>query len=483
MGAKTEYDVVLSFAGEDRERARELFRALSARGVKVFYDDDDKAVFWGEDLYSHLSDLYENRARFCVMLLSKAYAEKRWTNRERQAAQARAFRENGPYILPVRLDDSTRIPGILETVGCLSWPPESAESIANAVVNKLGAYMSEHDQPPKVPKDDAKHSIYLFQQRLEKLYQKANKGLATEYIYSYLCRTVGYLCKQVGNKKACHEDFIRPIAWTFAFASKVGCDLGTSFFKKYPACCPNCVETPCVCLKTGKKPSSEMPAYKVQEELEGKYHTLINSKVPLDFQRARVLITSIYPNNEVIWHYAGPWHHFAKLHEEVAEIHEAFSAFSKGEKPIGAVSEELANLLAWLIGAWHIGLKPKSMDWELLDYYQKGCPVCHAASCMCKPYSGRPDRLVDSKLLESLKARLLELQSVIPCAKDDIAELARSASVAVDTKSDVTGRLLLAQIQFKLERIRRDVPPDEADGKTGLLLIATILNLIERCHR
>ena len=49
-----------------------------------------------------------------------------------------AFSWNAKYILPVRLDD-TQIPGILPTIGYLQWPPEDAESIADAALSKFEA--------------------------------------------------------------------------------------------------------------------------------------------------------------------------------------------------------------------------------------------------------------------------------------------------------------------------------------------------------
>src|SRR5678816_4281356 len=100
-----QYDVALSFAGEDRNRAAELYETLKAKGVRVFYDQNELANLWGKNLADHLSDLYLNRAKFCVMLISRHYVEKMWTNHERQAAQARAIRENKEYILPIRLGD------------------------------------------------------------------------------------------------------------------------------------------------------------------------------------------------------------------------------------------------------------------------------------------------------------------------------------------------------------------------------------------
>jgi hypothetical protein len=131
-----EYDVALSFAGEDREYAEELANALRGK-ANVFYDGFETAKLWGEDLYVYLSELYAHRARYCIMFLSEHYANKLWTNHERKAAQSRAFRENNAYILPIRLD-STEIPGIPETVGYLNWHDEGAEKIASYIFLKLG---------------------------------------------------------------------------------------------------------------------------------------------------------------------------------------------------------------------------------------------------------------------------------------------------------------------------------------------------------
>jgi hypothetical protein len=88
-----DYDVALSFAGEDREYAEALAEALKRHGMKVFYDRYEKSTLWGKNLYTHLSDLYQNQARYCVIFVSRYYATKVWTTREREAAQARALQE------------------------------------------------------------------------------------------------------------------------------------------------------------------------------------------------------------------------------------------------------------------------------------------------------------------------------------------------------------------------------------------------------
>ena len=137
-----EYDVALSFAGEDRHYAERLAELLRAEEYSVFYDEYEWAKLWGKDLYVHLSSVYKDQANYCVMFLSKHYAQKIWTNHERQSAQARAFEENREYILSVRLDD-TEIPGILPTVGYLDLRSMTIERVYQVLVEKLSGVTSQ----------------------------------------------------------------------------------------------------------------------------------------------------------------------------------------------------------------------------------------------------------------------------------------------------------------------------------------------------
>ena len=144
---KYDHDVALSFAGEDRHHAEELAALLRKNGYKVFYDKYELAQLWGKNLYTHLSSVYKDNARYCVMFLSEHYARKLWTNHERESAQARAFEENEEYILPVRLDD-TEIPGILPTVGYLDSRSMSTDKIYQALVEKLSDPPSQQTTAP-----------------------------------------------------------------------------------------------------------------------------------------------------------------------------------------------------------------------------------------------------------------------------------------------------------------------------------------------
>lgn len=135
-GSMNKYDIVISFAGEDRLIAESIAEKLKRDGVKVFYDTYEKATFWGKDLYEHLNDVYKNKAKFCLMVISNNYRDKQWTNHERKAAQARAFSQYKEYILPLKLDD-TEIPGLNETIGYVDYRKSDTEEVVSLLKSKL----------------------------------------------------------------------------------------------------------------------------------------------------------------------------------------------------------------------------------------------------------------------------------------------------------------------------------------------------------
>ena len=133
---KYQYDVVLSFAGEDRNIVEKIAECLKNSQIKVFYDKYEEVDLWGKDLYTHLDDIYQNKAKYCIIFISKWYANKNWTNHERMSAQARAFTESEEYVLPIRLDN-TQIPGIRPTVGYIDGNKYTPKQICNMILKKI----------------------------------------------------------------------------------------------------------------------------------------------------------------------------------------------------------------------------------------------------------------------------------------------------------------------------------------------------------
>ena len=151
-----EYDVALSFAGEDRKVVQAIASALQRQSVRVFYDEFETSTLWGKDLYQHLASIYHQKARFCVVFASRSYAQKAWTKHELKQAQARAFGQDGEYILPVKIDDEP-IPGISQTIGYLDIRHHGPKGIANLLLAKLGKPL---DQPKDAIAEEPQYVTY-----------------------------------------------------------------------------------------------------------------------------------------------------------------------------------------------------------------------------------------------------------------------------------------------------------------------------------
>lgn len=139
---KYKYDVAISFAGEDREFAKELAEILRNSGVRVFYDSFEQADLWGKNLFEHLYYIYSSASRFCIILVSESYVKKRWTIHERRSAQERVLNERQKeYLLPVRIDSSP-LPGLPSTIDYVEATKGPYE-IAQLFIRKLGNVLCE----------------------------------------------------------------------------------------------------------------------------------------------------------------------------------------------------------------------------------------------------------------------------------------------------------------------------------------------------
>ncbi len=130
------YEIVLSFAGEDRAYVEQVAAFLKEHDVRCFYDRYEDVTMWGKELTEHLDIVYRS-ARYCVMFISGAYAKKVWPNHERRSALARAVEEKGEYILPARFD-ATEVPGVRKTIGHVDLRDTSPQQLGEMILRKLG---------------------------------------------------------------------------------------------------------------------------------------------------------------------------------------------------------------------------------------------------------------------------------------------------------------------------------------------------------
>lgn len=343
------------------------------------------------------------------------------------------------------------------------------DSNTTNIFNEL--FMKNSKNPPQ--------SIQEFQNYLEDLYGNVNKGRLSDYLYGYLSRSVSYLGKNLAQSKVEEQHFMRSLSWLFAIASHYGIKIENCLFSRFPSICPYCLTSPCICFKTKKQPVSYIPAYKASRERIERYQVFRNTNRDWSMSSAVNNLAKIYPNNEVIWHHAGPWYLVAKMHEEVGELHEAMSRFEAEEKPISVIEEELSDTLAWILSAWSIVFGNRSLDDSIINYYYQDCPVCTTLPCECSDRSNRSAELIDSVTLLQIKSKLEELQQILPSATDSILKLVKSVEAAKEDQSQPTAVHALQQTKVGLSKIREGINATDDISSKGLSIINSITKLIE----
>lgn len=130
------YEVVLSYAGEDQAYVDEVAKFLKEHSVELFYAPFKEADLWGTDLSEELDIIYRMEGRYCVMFLSKKYAEKAWPTHERRSAMSRAVQQRTRYILPCRFDD-TEVPGLPPSVHYVDLKTKTPAQLGELILEVL----------------------------------------------------------------------------------------------------------------------------------------------------------------------------------------------------------------------------------------------------------------------------------------------------------------------------------------------------------
>ena len=131
-----EFDIGLSFAGEQRGYVERVAEELNYRGISVYYDADDQANLWGRDLGQYFKEVFQDKCRYCIVFASKEYATKMWPTFELENLLQKATEGRSDFILPVRFDKTVipgiPIPGATSTLAAtrqfrlVNWPPRGS---------------------------------------------------------------------------------------------------------------------------------------------------------------------------------------------------------------------------------------------------------------------------------------------------------------------------------------------------------------------
>jgi tetratricopeptide (TPR) repeat protein len=206
MGKKYEYEIVLSFAGEQRKYVEETSKYLKELGIKYFYDYDEQIDLWGKNLTQHLDKIYSEKSLYFIPFISKEYVKKRWTNLELSSALERNMKDKRQdfqqYILPVKFDD-TRAPGIPSTIGIIDAKKISPKDLADIIFEKVRGY-----SPKKKSRDNDQDTLIISENYNEKI--NLNKLKELEIVYTGL--KTSYIVNVYGEKglgkKTCIQHFL-----------------------------------------------------------------------------------------------------------------------------------------------------------------------------------------------------------------------------------------------------------------------------------
>jgi len=132
------FDLAISFAGEQRSVADEFARRLDASGYSIFYDEFQQAELWGRDLSIALGNVYSSEARYCLIILSHEYVNKPWTNLERQSAISQFVQRRGDYILCLKVDEDVTLPGYPSINAYLTLNHLGVDVVYKLLLQKLG---------------------------------------------------------------------------------------------------------------------------------------------------------------------------------------------------------------------------------------------------------------------------------------------------------------------------------------------------------
>jgi TIR domain len=190
------YDLAISFAGEQRQLAELIAIRLDSSGYSVFYDFFEQAELWGRDLSIALGSVYSKEARYCLVIVSKEYVNKAWTNLERQNAISRFMKDHENYILCLRTD-GTSLPGFPDLIGYVNLDPVGEDGVYSLLLEKLGK-PNHDDSISRLSKSDqaiAREIIDACYRRA--VFTKMRSEINLDAMYNSLAEALGKVQKLI----------------------------------------------------------------------------------------------------------------------------------------------------------------------------------------------------------------------------------------------------------------------------------------------
>jgi hypothetical protein len=126
MNVFKEYDVALSYAGEDRGYVDKVADYLRKSNLHVLHDNFEENDPRGGDLFDRLENIYREKAKYCVMFLPKPDMKTGGQDHEDIYAE---------HILPVLLDDTVDA-SAEQSSNYINGNEYSPEELAEMIISK-----------------------------------------------------------------------------------------------------------------------------------------------------------------------------------------------------------------------------------------------------------------------------------------------------------------------------------------------------------
>jgi hypothetical protein len=185
------FDFAISYAGEEKGIAKDLFQLLQDNGAKVFFAENEKVYLFGKSLISELDYIFGPYTKFVIPIVSEHYIQKYWAKYEFNTAKREEGKRGFEFILPIRLDDvilegleedvvyiDVRKEGLLDTAEIMMkklrdiYPTEEA-TVPKVWVATFGLIIEDlfenYELPPSVPRDYARLCDWLAKDLMRRL--------------------------------------------------------------------------------------------------------------------------------------------------------------------------------------------------------------------------------------------------------------------------------------------------------------------------
>jgi hypothetical protein len=135
-----EFDIAISFAGENRALAKHIAEQLLSLDVQVFYDENFESNYLGKAWSKEFTRIFGSASRYVLCLLDENHQQKIWPTFEREVFIPRIQKAE---VIPVYLDDTPVVGVPKDVVGIIfrdmssGWQERADSEIVYKVIDKL----------------------------------------------------------------------------------------------------------------------------------------------------------------------------------------------------------------------------------------------------------------------------------------------------------------------------------------------------------